>query len=57
MNKKQQEQAEAEYKTNTSKTFISESCSNFLVAEAYSVCVPATLCSTTSTPRLITLEG
>ena len=39
------------------KNFIFEGCSNFLVAELYSLCVPATQCSTTSTPRLITLEG
>ena len=39
------------------KNFFSESCSNLLVAEAYSLCVPATPCSTTSTPRLISVEG
>ena len=39
------------------KNFMCESCSNFLVAETTSLCVLATPCSTTSTPRLITLEG
>ena len=39
------------------KDFTCETCSKFLVAEVYSLCVPVTPCSTTSTPRLITPEG
>ena len=39
------------------KGFISERCSSFLGAGLYSSCVPPSPCSTTCTPRLITLEG
>ena len=45
------------HKAKTINSIISESCANFLVAELYSLRVPATRCSTTSTPRLIILEA
>ena len=41
----------------SSKQSTVKACSNFLVAENFSLCVPATACSTTSTWRLTPLKG
>ena len=43
--------------TKKSKHSTVKACFNFLVAENFSLCVPATPCSTTSTSRLTPLKG
>ena len=55
--KKQREASRGTNKTISSKQSTVKACFYFLVAEVFSLCVPATPCSTTSTLRLTPLKG